>query len=119
MSQNTSQSFVTADEYVDHLVEAICACGHLVGDHVGAGCYSRQTTNPDPRGYCPCMKSPRDVMVAAADQLIRAKIAAELDRIALIHNDIANDDGTARMDATIHMGLCLELQKRAEEVRNG
>lgn len=66
-----------------------------------------------------CSKTPTMIRTAHWTNVVRREIAAELDRLALIHNDIANSSGTYPMEATVHMGFCLEMQKRAKEIRRG
>ena len=115
MTLNPPARFVQNGDYAEYLIHPVCDCGHLIGDHIGAGCYSKTTINPDPRGYCRCMMSPAEVNLDAVEKLVRAKIAAELDRLAA-------DLRTARVNVRPGPGAgwaAALIDQHAEEIRNG
>lgn len=101
-SLNPSARFVVRDDFEEHIHNPICACGHLISDHVSAGCFSKATNTPDPRGYCPCMMTPLEITLDALEALVRVKVANELYRLS-------DEIGPYRNT----------LRERAEAIRNG
>lgn len=88
----------TADEYRDQIVNPICSCGHLAEEHLSIGCYAVKLI----AARCGCERDEIDVRAAAIDQLVREKIATELDRMS---DEIRPYRNTIR--------------ERAEEIRRG
>jgi hypothetical protein len=115
MSQNTSQSFVTPDEYRDHLIDPDCTCGHLATDHLSVGCWGTKA--------CTCDRDEIDVNIAAVDKLIRDKIAAELTEQARYVQGLMDRQETLHGGKLATWDVLAEvltaLEERSKEIRNG